>query len=120
MAKRDPLLRIATDWRRGILQGRSSARMCYAVCAPLEGYLRAVHGISAELVEGEIQIEDVAQHFWLELADGRILDPTADQFTKPDGAPMPEVYIGERPGWYLTLEEAEEIRDEEMAAAPGR
>jgi hypothetical protein len=119
MPKRDRLRRIATDFRQGILGTMPSARMCFAVCAPLEGYLRAALGVSAELVEGELRLgEDVAQHFWLELPDGRILDPTADQFATPSGEPMPEVYIGVRPGWYLTLEEAEELRHEESQVSP--
>ena len=35
-------------------------------------------------------------HCWLRLADGRIIDPTADQF----GNGMPKVYIGTLPAGY--------------------
>jgi len=37
-------------------------------------------------------------HYWLELPDGQVLDPTADQFNDEDGfehlRPLPPVYIG--------------------------
>lgn len=71
--------------------------MCYAVCAPLEGYLAYCCSIPVKLIEGEV---DNTQHFWLQLADGQVIDPTADQFKTPDGKRMPKVYIGERPEWY--------------------
>jgi hypothetical protein len=117
MPKRYKLHKIASDFRGGILGTMPSALMCFAVCAPLEGFLR-VCGYDVELVEGTVELPNgrVAQHYWLALPDGRVLDPTADQFTKPTGEPMPEVYIGERPGWYLTAEEAEEFQLEESAA----
>lgn len=108
------LLKMASDFRAGILGPKPSRMMCYAVCAPLEGFLRSC-GYDVSLIEGEIDFGrgEVAQHYWLELLDGRILDPTADQFKKPSGEPMPKVYLGERPYWYLTTEEVEEFRLEE-------
>jgi hypothetical protein len=102
MAK-DKLHRIVSEFRKGILGKRPSADMCRAVCLPLQGYL-SMAGYEAEFIEGEIDINNaVFDHVWLELPDGRIIDPTADQFSKPDGAPMPPVYIGEQPEWYLTV-----------------
>ena len=85
------------SFRQGILQGRPSSLMCLMVCAPLEGYLRAVSGVETHAASGWI---DGMEHFWLEMEDGRIIDPTADQFAKPNGEPMPPVYIGEIPAWY--------------------
>lgn len=70
--------------------------MCFAVCAALQGWL-SFRGVSTELVEGDFKRTN---HYWLALPDGTIIDPTADQFTKPCGGPMPKVYIGERPHWY--------------------
>lgn len=35
-------------------------------------------------------------HIWLELSDGRVLDPTADQFPLS----LPPVYLGEQPMQY--------------------
>lgn len=64
--------------------------MCFAVCAPLAGLLR-LHGIEARVVEGFPSDGDFYNHVWLELPDGRVLDPTADQF-----ADMPPVYLGPR------------------------
>ena len=100
------LRRIAEDFRDGILCEGSSRRMCFMITAPLQGYLSYL-GCETELIEGEIDRPDhVAQHFWLRLPDGRILDPTADQFTKPDGSAMPCVYVGERPAWYRLCQPA--------------
>lgn len=83
-------------FRRGILDGRKSARMCCAVSMPLAGYLEFC-GIPCVLVHGEV-IDN--NHTWIKLADGRIIDATADQFKNPDGTRMPQVYIGELPDWY--------------------
>lgn len=102
MIKRDPLHRIVSGFRKGILGKRSSAAMCFAVCAPLQGYLSML-GYDAEMVEGKMRYKDVginSEHYWLRLSDGRIIDPTADQFKAPDGSQMPAVYIGEKPEWY--------------------
>ena len=62
------------------------------VCAPLSTVLE-VMGFENKLVEGDLV---VANHIWIELADGRVLDPTADQFNDLDfGWPaLPQVYLG--------------------------
>lgn len=89
--------------RQGILEGRSHpgpSMMCFAICAPLQGYLSFL-GVEANLIEGEIRGSD-CNHVWLELQDGRILDPTADQFKTPTGEGMPKIYLGKQPDWYLT------------------
>jgi len=91
------LLRDATNFRKGILEGQPSKAMCFAVAAPLQGYL-SFTGLKCRLIEGGVG-EWV--HFWIELPDGTILDPTADQFESPDGLKMPPVYIGKKPDWYL-------------------
>lgn len=82
------LVEFATEFRRGILGQRDSSRsMCFAVAWPLGGLL-AVYGIETELVESDL---GNCNHIWLRLADGRALDPTADQF---DGLNLPPVYLG--------------------------
>lgn len=86
------LLEIAEDFRGGILQGRSSSLMCFAVSAALQGFLSALCNIETELVELDFEH---CNHVVLRLSDGRILDATADQF---DG--MPAVYLGEMPALY--------------------
>lgn len=74
--------------------------MCFATSAPLQGYLSMLD-IETELIEGEIKIEkNIYHHVWLRLPDGRILDPTADQFDCPNGSAMPKVYLGIKPNWY--------------------
>lgn len=86
---------VATKFRAGILDGRKSDLMCFAVCAPLQGYLRAAYNFETELVEAEIDIDDgPCNHVWLRLADGRVLDPTIDQFKMFMGKRLPKVYIG--------------------------
>lgn len=72
--------KIAKQFTKGILDGRPSTDMCYIVCSPLVSYLR-VCGIECELTEGNIHhCENDLHHFWITLSDGRIIDPTADQF----------------------------------------
>ena len=36
------------------------------------------------------------EHYWITLPDGRIVDPTSDQFSED----MPEIYIGVKPNHY--------------------
>lgn len=94
------LVRIATEFRRGVLSGRKSNGMCYAVCAPLQTMLN-LYGHETELRQGWITKRSGGPgyygHFWLKLCDGRILDPTADQFTSPKGEKMPKIYLGPKP-----------------------
>lgn len=95
------LLRIASGFRDGILSGRSPEDTCFMVCAPLQGYL-ATLGIQVELLEVNVperitQIGAPSNHYVLSLPDGRILDPTADQFPAMG---LPAVYLGPRPDAY--------------------
>ncbi len=90
------LLHEVTEFRSGLLDGREPGNMCFAVSAALEGYLNFV-GYPCEMVSGEVSGDE---HFWIVLPDGTIIDATANQFSQPDGKPMPEVYIGNLPEWY--------------------
>jgi hypothetical protein len=101
------LKKIVADFRKGILDGRDSKYMCFAVCAPLQGYLSMI-GYKSRLVQGEIKpsVDILTNHYWLELPDGRIVDPTADQFSTPE-RPMPQVYIGKLPEWYHVEEKVQ-------------
>lgn len=97
------LLKTAKSFRKGLLNGRAAANMCFAVSAPLEGYLSAC-GFYCSLLEVAILVDgDIHQHYVLKLSDGRILDATASQFNNPNGEPMPDIYLGERPSWYLAI-----------------
>jgi hypothetical protein len=85
------LIAYASAFRMGIIGRDSSARKCFMVCAPLAGLLETI-GVKAELVQSDL---GWMNHFWLRLEDGRVLDPTADQFNDVDeDAKMPAVYLG--------------------------
>lgn len=85
------LLKFASEFREGILDGQPSAWMCAAVCWPLSTLL-CLHGVDNEAVETDL---GEMNHVWLRLADGRALDPTADQFNALFPAMnMPPVYLG--------------------------
>lgn len=85
------LIEFAREFREGILDGGKPDMMCAAVCWPLAPLLR-LHGV--ECVCREATCISVSwgetNHIWIELADGRALDPTLDQFI-PEIGP---VYLG--------------------------
>lgn len=78
--------------------------MCFAVCYPLQGWLSFAHQIEAELIE--LQFPHV-NHAVLRLPDGRILDPTADQFNG-ELVKFPKVYLGPMPEIYQMWIEQEQ------------
>lgn len=90
------LLKIATGFRKGMLNKRKSKDWCVAVSLPLAGYLNFC-GINCSTTDGMI---GNYQHCWITLGNGTIIDATADQFKKPDKSDMPPVYIGNKPSWY--------------------
>jgi hypothetical protein len=92
------LIEFATEFRAGMLGDDPSTSACLMVCAPLVTLLN-IYGVKCELIETNmIPIKRGGRcstnHVWLRLADGRALDPTADQFNELDGARMPPVYLG--------------------------
>jgi hypothetical protein len=88
----DELLQIAQEFREGILDGDPSAWMCAAVSWPLAAYLKVFHDLDSEAIETDL---GDMNHVWLRLADGRVLDPTADQFnTLFPHMKLPPVYLG--------------------------
>jgi hypothetical protein len=97
MTRRE-LRRFVTEFRAGILNGRPSDRMCFAVCAPLQSVL-AICGVETDLVEADFDMWRPTNHVWLQCADGMIIDPTADQFSSPSRR-FPKVYIGPLPAQY--------------------
>jgi hypothetical protein len=84
------LIAYASAFRLGIIGRGPSAGRCFIVCAPLAALLSTI-GVKADLVESDL---GWINHFWLRLADGRALDPTADQFNNVDDAKLPAVYLG--------------------------
>ena len=91
-----PIVTIAEGFREGMLGEEDSTNWCYMVAAPLQGYLSLL-GFDCEITEGEV---DEKEHYWLTMADGLILDPTADQFPTPEGEVMPPIFYGQKPDWY--------------------
>lgn len=94
--KDSDLLEICSSFKKGILDGRKSNFMCAAVCWPLSAYL-SFHGIENEVSECDL---GECNHFYIKLSDGRVLDPTAEQFNDFFGVDwlkekMPDVYLGE-------------------------
>ena len=83
----------ARSFRKGMLGKRQSRLMCFAICAPLQAML-SICGCDTELVEADF---GDMNHVWLRLSDGRILDPTADQFG------LAPVYLGPVPIEYRKL-----------------
>lgn len=80
------LLEIATEFRDAIVGTGASTNRCGMVCYPLADYL-AFLGVDVVLHESWV---GRMNHVWLLLPDGRVLDPTADQFD----ASLPPVYLG--------------------------
>jgi hypothetical protein len=85
------LIAFVTGFRDGIVGDGSPYGKCFMVCAPLVTLL-CMHGVECTMVESMIHGEDFDNHVWLQLADGRVLDPTADQFSLG----LPAVYLGPR------------------------
>ena len=84
------LLTYARDFREVVLQGASSERMCVALSAPLHAAFHA-QGIPTQLVVSDL---GECEHIFLQLADGQVLDPTADQFNWCSRQKLPGVYLG--------------------------
>ena len=85
------LIEFATEFREGILDGGPSWMMCAAVAWPLAGLLR-FYGMEVETEQGETE---ECNHVWIRLPDGRVLDPTADQFNLFERyGELPAVYLG--------------------------
>lgn len=92
----EELIATCKDFREGLLDGGSSYAMCAVVSYPLEGYLSFLGvGVRAEKVTFANH-PTCAGHVFLRLDDGRILDPTADQFG------LEPVYLGPFPDLYLS------------------
>lgn len=84
------LLDYAIEFRKGILGGRDSDMMCAMVSWPLAGLLNFM-GIKCRTEEIDL---GECNHIYIRLADGRVLDPTADQFNSCRAEQMPPVYLG--------------------------
>lgn len=86
------ILQFAREFRTAILSDSDSAWMCAAISGPLCAAL-TVQSVSCHLVESDL---GVCNHVFIQLDDGRVLDPTADQFNWCSREPLPGVYLGEK------------------------
>ena len=84
------ILTYAREFRDAILQGGSSEWMCAALSAPLYAALQA-SGTPSQLMVSDL---GECKHIFLRLADGWVLDPTADQFNWCSRQELPGVYLG--------------------------
>lgn len=100
----EQLRRECLGFRNGILGRRSSYRMCDAVCWPLQAWLSFALKVQTDLRHGDMPMnggnDGTMEHWWLELPDGRIIDPTADQLQMFGHPKMPKVFIGPKPDFY--------------------
>lgn len=98
------LIKITKQYVKGFLGNKESKGMCFIISSSLQSYLSLL-GFKTKLIEGEIETDiGTWNHFWLELSDGRILDPTSDQFNSQQIlVQMPKVHLGEKPAFYKQL-----------------
>jgi len=95
------LLKIITDFRKGILGNDKPNNKCYMVCSALYGFLIFLGYNSIKLVKGVVeQNGEKYEHYWFELPDKTIIDPTASQFKDENGNILPKVYYGDLPNYY--------------------
>lgn len=87
------LLRYAAEFRFAVIGDGISSRMCAAISDPLCAAINVI-GVSGQVMECAL---DSCNHVFIQLADGRVLDPTADQFS-----PLPAVYLGDATEVHLT------------------
>ena len=91
------LLKVTTEFRDGLLGDLLPDGRCAMVCWPLAAFLQAAFDLQAEPEElrfPEGGALGFSNHVVLRLPDGRILDPTADQFG------LAPVYLGQMPDLY--------------------
>jgi len=91
--KDEMIIQFASQFRKGLLNNNISQGMCFAVCVPLQSLL-SIGGIETELKIVDFKNNN---HAFLIFNDGRILDPTADQFP---ASGLPAVYLGSMPDCY--------------------
>lgn len=98
------LLKFTKDFTEEILKinGGDTTAMCFAVCSPLVSLLQ-MSGIECYLEKVDIRTDNgVVEHFYIALADNRVLDPTISQFTDEEtGKKYPNYYLGDIPKLYL-------------------
>lgn len=94
-SKRDGrIIKAATEFRIGMIGDKESAGYCGMICWPLATMLAMEFAMDFQTTSREdIELDDgsTTNHIWIVMPDGRVLDPTMDQF----GAEHPPVYLGQ-------------------------
>jgi hypothetical protein len=103
------LLEFAHEFREGILDGKPSYSMCFAISAPL-ACLLDISGVPCTLTKCD---NGFNENFYIKLADGRALDPTIDQFNWFFCDTQPPVYLGPPMKYHGILEDVSMIGDQE-------
>ena len=99
LTKDEKLVKLVADFSNPII-AREVEGKCFMVCSVLQPYLEWC-GIYCRLIQGEVTTDKAWYgHYWIELFDGRIIDPTASQL---EGLNLPQTYLGELPKEYLKL-----------------
>ena len=106
------LVKFASEFREGILDGGPSDMMCAAVCWPLVTLLN-MQGVKCRSVESDL---GALSHIWIKLDDGRALDPTIDQFNYLFDEKWPEVYLGEPTKYHIEASATVSHRDDGSSA----
>lgn len=87
----EELVEFAREFRKGIMGAyTNSTGFCGMICWPLETLL-CMNGVQCKSVETDL---GMCNHVWLRLEDGRVLDPTMDQFNFLFAEDWPDVYLG--------------------------
>lgn len=93
------LLKLTKGFTKGVTNGNIK-KQCYVVSAPLQAYLLMCK-LETELIKVDVHLKnEIWEHYCIKLKDGRILDPTAGQFTELN---LPSIYLGEMPTNYKLI-----------------
>jgi hypothetical protein len=90
------LIEFVSEFRKGLLNGDPPSMACGMVCHPLVTLLN-MSGVKCSLRTTRLIRTKYGScnHVWIALDDGRVLDPTADQFND-EGLSLPPVYLGSK------------------------
>jgi hypothetical protein len=84
------LIDYASEFRRAIIGDAPGAWWCAGISAPLHAVLTAL-GVAADIVKSDL---GHCAHVFIRFPDGRVLDPTAEQFNWCSRVQLPAVYLG--------------------------
>jgi hypothetical protein len=117
---RETLQQTVSEFCAEIQPECNSDDLCFLMCAALQPCLEMMgypcfinqgnFSLSKDFVsriendERRTLLQDqdcTVNHYWIELNDGTLVDPTADQLSRLYNLPaLPLYYVGEKPDWY--------------------